>query len=85
MVLPIDNIMKPRRKYLGEDYQQIALQEQHRAFVSIRNHLKKATKRQAKYADKGTKEAEFQVVDPVFYKNNQRKGKLDLNGNHTIE
>ena len=78
VVLPIDNIMKPRRKYLGEDYHQIALQEQHRAFVSVRNHLKKAKKRQAKYADKGTKEIEFQVGDPVFYKNNQRKGKLDL-------
>ena len=78
VVLPIDNIMKPRRKYLGEDYHQIALQEQHKAFVSVRNHLKKAKKRQAKYADKGTKEIEFQVGDPVFYKNNQRKGKLDL-------
>ena len=63
---------------MGEDYHQIALQEQHRAFVSVGNHLKKAKKRQAKYADKGTKEIEFQVGDPVFYKNNQRKSKLDL-------
>ena len=55
VVLPIDTIMKPRRKYLGEDYHQIALQEQQEAFVSVRNHLKKAKKRQAKYADRGTK------------------------------
>ena len=59
VVLPIDNIMKPRRKYLGEDYHQIALQEHHKAFVSVRNHLKKAKKRQAKYADRGTKVVDF--------------------------
>ena len=34
-------------------------------------------KRQAKYADKGTKQVEFQINDPVYYKNNQTKGKLD--------
>ena len=78
LVLLIDNLLEPSRKYLGEDYHQIALQEQHRAFVSVRNHLKKAKKRQAKYADRGTKAVEFEIGDPVFYKNNQRKGKLDL-------
>lgn len=78
VVLPVDNILKPRRKYLGEEFQQIALQEQHKSFVTVRNHLKKAKRRQAKYADRGTKAVEFQVGDPVYYKNNQRKGKLDL-------
>ena len=78
VVLPIDNILKPRRKYVGEDYHQIALQEQHKAFVTVRSNLRKAKKRQAKYADRGTKTVEFQVGDSVFYKNNQRKGKLDL-------
>ena len=78
VVLPIDNILKPKRKYVGEDYHQIALQEQHKAFVTVRSNLRKAKKRQAKYADRGTKAVEFQVGDSVFYKNNQRKGKLDL-------
>ena len=27
VVLPVDNILQPRRKYLGEDFHQIALQE----------------------------------------------------------
>ena len=49
VVLPIDNILKPRRKYVGEDYHQIALQEQHKAFVTVRSNLRKAKKRQAKY------------------------------------
>ena len=78
VALPVDNILKPKRKYLGEESHQIALQEQHKSFVAVRNHLKKAKKRQAKYADKGTNMIEFKVGDPVFYKNNQRKGKLDL-------
>ena len=39
--------------------------------------MKKANQRQAKYADKGTKKIELQVNDTVYYKNNQRKGKLD--------
>ena len=77
VVLPVDNLMKPRRKYQGEELHQIALQEQHKSFTLVRKHLKKAKKTQAKYADRGTKKIEFQVNDTVYYKNNQRKGKLD--------
>ena len=78
VVLPIDNILKPRRKYLGEELHQTALQAQHKSFVAVRNHLGKAKKRQAIYSDRGTKSIEFKVGDPVYYKNNQRKWKLDL-------
>ena len=78
VVLPIDNKLQPRRKYVGEEYHQTALQEQHKSFVTVRNHLRKAKKRQARYADKGTKDIQFEVGDPVYYRNNQRKGKLDL-------
>ena len=73
VVLLVDNILKPRRKYVGEDYHEIALQEQHKAFVHVRNHLKKAKKRQAKYADKNAKSVEFKIGDPVYYENKQRK------------
>ena len=77
VVLPVDNLMEPRRKYQGEELHQIALQEQHKSFTLVRKHLKKAKKTQAKYADRGTKKIEFQVNDTVYYRNNQRKGKLD--------
>ena len=40
---------------MGEEYHQIALQEQHKSSVTVRNYLRKAKKRQAKYVDKGTK------------------------------
>ena len=78
VVLPVDNILKPRRKYVGEEMHPIALQEQHKSFVAVRNHLRKAKKRQAKYADRGTKTVECKVGDPVYYNNNQREDKLDL-------
>ena len=41
VVLPIDNILQPRRNNVGEEYHQIALQEQHKTFVTVINHLKK--------------------------------------------
>lgn len=69
--------MKPCRKYQGNELHQIALQEQHKSFTLVRQHLKKAEKSQAKYADKGAKQVEFQINDPVYYKKNQGKGKLD--------
>ena len=78
VVLPIDNIFKPRRKYQGENLHQIALQEQHKTFTRARQNMIKAKHTQAKYADRGTKNVTFEVNDPVFYKNNQRKGKLDV-------
>ncbi len=78
VVLPIDNLMKPRRKYQGQDLHQIILQEQHKAFQMVRRNLKKAKKRQAKYADRNSKEIDFQINDPVYYKNNRKTGKLDI-------
>ena len=84
VVLPVDNLLKPRRKYLSEDFHQMALQEQHKSFVHVRNHLEKAKKRQAKYANKGSKTVEFQVGDTVYNKK-QRDGKLGQNGSHFIE
>lgn len=77
VVLPVDNLFKLRRKYQGEDMHQIMLQEQHKTFIQVRRHMKKAKKRQAKYHDRNTKQVEFSIGDPVFYKNNQKKSKLD--------
>ena len=69
--------MKPRRKYQGEETHKIALEEQHKNFVLVRRHLKKAKKRQAKYADQGSKQIDYEVGDPVYYKNQRMQNKLD--------
>jgi len=67
-VLPIDNLLKPRRKYAGDDLHKIALQQQHKSFLLVHKRLKKEKKRQAKYADKKRKDQQFQIGDPVYYK-----------------
>ena len=46
-VLPLDNILKPCRCYLGEEPHKIGLQQQHKSFILVHNHLKKGKKRQA--------------------------------------
>ena len=42
VILPLDNILRPRRIYHGNEYHQIALQEMHRSFTLVRNNIKKA-------------------------------------------
>ena len=59
-VLPLDNILKPCRCYLGEEPHKIGLQQQHKSFILVHNHLKKAKKRQARYANRNAKYIEFQ-------------------------
>ena len=78
VVLPVDNLFHLRPKYQGEELHKIMLQEQHKAFVQVRRNMKKAKQRQARYHDKNAKQVDFDVGDPVYYKNNQRKGKLDV-------
>ena len=41
VILPLDNILKPRRIYYGDEYHQIALKELHRSFILVRNNIKK--------------------------------------------
>ena len=74
------NMFKEINKYVSEcticqtrSLQKIRPQEQHKSFVTVRNHLRKAKKRQAKYADRGTKEIEYKIGDPVYYKILEKK------------
>ena len=53
-MLPIDNILKPRRKYLGEVSHKIAIEQQHKSFILVHQNLKRAKKRQAQYADRNS-------------------------------
>ena len=49
--MPIDNLLKPRRRYLGEDPHKVALEQQHKAFTAVHRILKRSKQRQAKYAN----------------------------------
>lgn len=76
VVLPIDNILRPRRRYLGEDPHRIALEQQHKAFTTVHRILRRSKKRQAKYANRTAVDIDLKVGDPVYYRNNQRQSKL---------
>ena len=75
-ILPIDNILRPRRKYMGDEPHQVALEEQHKAFVRVHRIMKRSKQRQAKYANRNAVDIEFKIGDPVYYKNNTRQSKL---------
>ena len=65
-VIPLDNILRPRRKYNGDEYHKIALQQQLKSFMLVHKTLKKSKHRQAKYANKNSKNIKFEIGDHVF-------------------
>ena len=75
-VLPIGNILKPRRRFLGQEPHKIDLEQQHKLFVMVHQHLKKTNRRQRRYIDKTGHNMEFQVGVPVYPKQQQCKSKL---------
>ena len=76
-VLPLDNLLKPRRKYYGVEYHRVALERQHEAFTHVHRNLRKARARQKRYHDRGAVQVEFHVGDPVYLRNHCRHSKLD--------
>ena len=46
VVLPLHTLLKPRRRYAGEDQRTIALQEQNKAFMLVHRNMKEAKKKQ---------------------------------------
>ena len=78
VILPLDNILRPRRIYHGEEHHEIALQEMHRTFTLVRNNIRKARKKATDGSRSKTKDVKFEVGDLVYYKNHHRRGKLDV-------
>ena len=76
VVLPLDTILKPRKRYVGEDMHKIALQQQHKSFTLVHRHMKEAKRKQKEYADRNSKKENFQIGDPVYLKNHRRTSKL---------
>ena len=75
-MIPIDNILKPRRRYLGEDPHKEALEQQHKTFTTVHRILRRSKQRHAKYANQRAVDVDLKVGDPIYYKNNQRQSKL---------
>ena len=76
-VLPLDNLLKPRRRYQGEDFHRYALERQHAAFMKAKICLRRARALAKRSKDKTAKDDQFKVGDPVFVWNAAKKNKLD--------
>ena len=83
-VLPIDIILKPRRTYLREPLK-IGLEQQHKSFIMVHQHLKKAKRRQARYADKTVSKQNFRYVTLSILNNNSTEVSYKVGYIHIIE
>ena len=78
VILPIDNLLKPRRKYMGEDHHKLILEQQHKIFVQARRKIERAQKKRNENVNQNRKEVELKIGDPVYYRAHVRHGKLDM-------
>lgn len=76
--LPLDNILKPRRRYHGDEMHEVALEHQHKNFLEVYKNMKTAKRNQTERANRKAKPICFQIGDPVFYKNRRKHSKLDV-------
>ena len=76
-IIPVNNLLQPRRRYYGEDIIERGLEQTHKAFLFMHRRRKQAHKRQAKYADPKSKRVDFKVGQPVYVKKHKRANKLD--------
>ena len=67
VVLPLDNLLQPRRKYHGEEIHQIAFENQHKTFLTVYKHIKQAKRRQPKYDDRQNHDKDFKEGGAIFY------------------
>ena len=78
-VLPLDNLLKPRRKYQGEEFHKIALENQHKTFMSVIKRMKDEKSKQNQEINAERKDKGLEVGDSVYYKNHVKSSKLENN------
>lgn len=77
--LPLDTLLQPRRKYVGDEYHKIQLQNLHKAYMTVAKNTSKARHKNQELFDRKAQKVEFQVGDPVFYWNFTKSSKLEQN------
>ena len=78
-VLPIDNLLKPRRKYHGEDFHKVALENHHKAFIELMKLTRSRKEKNLQRANKNRTKIDYQVGDHVYYRNHRKNNKLEQN------
>ena len=77
VIVPIDNLLKPRRKYQGEDPHKIALEQEHKVFLLVRQNSRMSMKKGNNLINSKAKDVIFKVGDAIYYRSHNRKSKLD--------
>ena len=77
VVLPVDNLLKPHRKYIGKDHHRLIIEQQHKTFVRARDRIRCAQKKRNYAINKDRRKVELDVGDPVYYRAHNRQGKID--------
>ncbi len=66
-VMPMDTLLGPKLKYVGEEYVPTMLQRLHQAYVESRENQVEARERNKRYREKQAEDLNFEVGDAVFY------------------
>jgi transposase InsO family protein len=67
--LPIDLVLRPKYKYVGEAYVPTMLQRLHQAYQDVKRNLRESQERNMRYKNEGVTLPEFEIGDKVLYKN----------------
>ena len=77
-ILPLDTVLQPRRKYMGEDYLPTMIEQLHKSYHLVKHALHAARERNKLHYDSRAKDKTFKVGDPVYYLDPVRQYKFDL-------
>ena len=66
-VLPMDTLLRPKLKYMGDEYVPCMLQRLHLAYMEARNNMAEARARNKRIYDKKAETADFKPGDTVYY------------------
>ena len=65
-IMPLDTLLKPRTKYLGDEEHKLNLQRLHIAYTVTRDNIKRSQDKRLERENKTAKLTEFNVGDPVY-------------------
>ena len=77
VVLPLDNLLIPKTKYTGGENHKRMIEQQHSLFSQVRRKIKSAQKKRNERVNEGRVKKTYEVDNPIYYRAQVRKGKLD--------
>jgi len=76
-VLPLDSLLLPQRKYMGESGARYQMENIHKAMRQAHSNMRKAKRKRNQRRNQDAVEPVLQVGQAVMLKNHNRSGKLD--------